>query len=982
VWAGEQRRPLGGPRQLALLGLLAVHSNQAVASDRILTALWGPDSGPGAKRLQMAVARLRSALDTPGGEGPNLRTVGGGYLLAVPPGELDAEVFASAVQEGRQLLDAGQGARAAEILDGALDLWRGPPLAEVTFLDFAQPEIRRLEELRLLAVETRADAHLQQGLHRAIIGQLEALVAEHPDRERLAGQLMLALYRDGRQSDALQVFQRVRSHLIRELGISPGPALTTLHTQILKQAPELEQTPGTRPRSPRSTIPADAARAGAEAGDHGQSLPTPASPMIGRQRETEAVLSLLLGPQVQLVTLAGPGGVGKTRLALAAAQAAQPAFPDGCSWIELAGVASAADVGSAMLRALGITPLGGEAAAEALPRHLRDRLTLIVIDNFEHVLDAAGLVGELLATSRKLTILVTSREPLRLRAEHVVRVAPLPVPQANATLAQLDAVEASRLFLESARRHDSRFAIDPADAPVAARVCARLDGLPLALELAAARTTLLGVTELEAQLDRALNDLAGGPRDAPARHRTLHATIEWSYRLLEPSLQEVFAHFAIFAGGASLASAAIVTGAPLSAFEALISRSLLERRSPSDAGTRLEMLDTVSAFAARRLSERDTQHTLRERHLDHYLAIVENEADVLFTHREPEALAVLDREADNTVSALRWALEARPLAALRLAGLLGAYWFVRSDQTGRNWLHAALNAAGDSAPVADRARAQRWLASQLQFEEPLDAALAAHRAALKLYRQIQDHAGISRCYCSLSAITWRIGKHNQRARAYAQASLRHAELTGSAAVIGSSLSELAPYLSPDQRPAVIERADRLLTAVGDNWGLARLYIDCGYETLAEDRCADALPLLERAVTYGERLHTSLSLASALGNLGLAQLFSGHHALARQTLDRQLRLSVGQPFGFTASEALQALAALMTTGGEFARAARLLGAATNVGPGAGDERIFRRLDRDYFQPARARSDADVWRREQSAGAALAYEQAIAYALERP
>ena len=244
AWAGGERLVLGGPRQLALLAVLALRANRAVSSEVLVEALWGEERAGARKRLQMAVARLRQALAPLDADGTLVRTVGGGYLLALPEGELDAEVFQSRLEEGRAALREGEPARASELLSAALGLWRGPPLAEVGYEEFAQAEIRRLEELRLLALETRVEAELHLGRHAGVIAELEGLLVEHPSRERIACQLMLALYRSGRQADALEVYQRVRAHLAQELGLQPGPELVALQARILESDATLLECPG------------------------------------------------------------------------------------------------------------------------------------------------------------------------------------------------------------------------------------------------------------------------------------------------------------------------------------------------------------------------------------------------------------------------------------------------------------------------------------------------------------------------------------------------------------------------------------------------------------------------------------------------------------------------------------------------------------------------------------------------------------------
>jgi len=343
---GEDRLSIGGRRQLKLLAALLVNANRAVSTDALVDVVWGPERSGADNRLQMAIARLRKALEPLNGDdGPRVRTVAGGYMLMVATGELDADVFQARVQDGREALAAGEADRASELLTSALRLWRGPPLADVAFEDFAQPEIRRLEELRLEALEARIDAELRLGHHAQTLGELGRLLAEHPSRERLASQLMLALYRSGRQGDALDVYQRTRGHLLEELGIEPGPALKAMQAQILQQADSLDRSRGdvlglSVPDVPRPTSP--------------PSLPTPT---IGRQQEIASIRGLLTRDEVRLVTAIGTGGVGKTRVALEVARSLEPVFPDGVCWVELAGTATPEDVAPSIVRALALTPL-------------------------------------------------------------------------------------------------------------------------------------------------------------------------------------------------------------------------------------------------------------------------------------------------------------------------------------------------------------------------------------------------------------------------------------------------------------------------------------------------------------------------------------------------------------------------------------------------------------------------------------------------
>jgi predicted ATPase/DNA-binding SARP family transcriptional activator len=963
---GDRLLALGSPQQRALLAVLLVHRGEPVSSDRLIDELWGEHSPASAvKIVQGYVSNLRRVL----GDGL-LVTRGRGYVLQLDAARLDVDRFEALVAAGRRAMRDGDARTAVARLREALGLWRGAPLADLAYEAFAQAEIARLRESRLAALEQRIGAELEHGEHAQLVGELEALVREHPLRESFIAQWMLALYGAGRQADALEAYQHARMRLADELGLEPGPALKKLQVQILEQAPALRASPATGHLS-----------AGISTGDGRVVLPRPAAPLIGREEELDAVCGLLGGRDARLVTLTGPGGVGKTRLALEVVHALESSFADGACWVELAGVARPDDVGSTITRALAVTPLPGESPRDALRRHLSGRRLLLAIDNFEHVLEAAELVAEWHATCPSVSVLVTSRESLNLAAEHRVIVAPLAVPAPEgATVGEIESIAGSALFVAAARRRDSGFALSATAAPAIARICARLDGLPLALELAAARTEVLGVHELAARLGDAVTDLGVGQRDAPDRQRTLQATVEWSYRTLNEELQQMFISFAVFAGGATLEAAQAVTGADLATVEALIAKSLIYRRREADGATRLRMLETIRQYALARLSADPKRDAVHGRHCEHYLQLAEQAVPHLSTVDEQRALALLDAEIDNLRSALRWALDAAPETCLRLAGRLGKYWRLRPDLEGLQWLEAALRSAGERAPLTDRARARLHHANELSNRSQGIASIDGLRAAAALYRQANDHAGLSETLSSLAVSVGVFAGDQVGERRYALQACEHARSAGDDGLLGRALGKLA-VVSGQERRALLEQAADLLIPLGDYREVATAYSNAAYACLIEDSIAEATSFLESALHLVGRIEDPLETEIILSNIGLARLFSGELDHARDAFERALRLCAQHNLRELAGEGLAGLAAVAAAQSRDETAAWLRGAARTLGypPAALDRRIDDRLERDYLAAARTRYGDAAWDADEHAGARSSREAAIAYAL---
>jgi predicted ATPase/DNA-binding SARP family transcriptional activator/peroxiredoxin len=598
VVADGQVLDLGGPKQRALLALLVLEANRCVSRERLIAALWeDAPTATAAKALQVHVSQLRKLLDK-----ERLQTKAPGYLLRVEPEELDLNRFLRLRAEGRH----------AE----ALSLWRGAPLADFVDQRFARSEIARLDELRLSCLEDRLENDLAAGRHSALVGELDALVKEHPLRQRLRAQLMLALYRSGRDAEALEVYKRARRVLVEELGIEPSRELQELQRAILNQDPSLE----------RALQPAREMAA----------LPAAANPLIGRQSELSALRGLLLG-QARLVTLTGAGGSGKTRLALEVATSLQADFEEWVGFVPLAPLAKPNQLPRTIVSALEIKQAADEEPLGALKHFLRGRASLLVLDNFEHLLAAAPVLAELLADCPQLQLLVTSRGSLHVSGEHEFPLHPLLAGDAIALLS------------ERAQAVRPDFV---GDAATLAAICARLDCLPLALELAASHLRLLSPHELLERIENRLPLLTGGARDLATRQQTLRATIEWSYDLLNRPEQQLFARLAVFAGGCTLLAAERVCAATLEQLETLVDKNLIEHRE-LEGETRFFMLETIREYALERLEADAALEGACQAYADYYLALAKEQVAELDRGRL-DALHGLERELDNFLSAFAW----------------------------------------------------------------------------------------------------------------------------------------------------------------------------------------------------------------------------------------------------------------------------------------------------------------------------------------
>jgi len=873
AWVGDRRVALGGQRPRALVAMLALTPGGVVSSDRLIDELWGEDPPARAREsLQMHVSRLRKAL---GEAGNDNRLVGraGGYVLELGRGARDVDRWESALGRARQARATGRLEAARMAIEEALGVWRGAPFAGASAHGLLDGERARLEEERLAATIEGIEIDLELGRHGELLGQLEALTVAHPFKERVVALQMLALYRSGRQADALAAFHAARSRFVEELGIEPGRALRELHEDVLCHAETLGVEPRLAPLVARG----------------GRGLPVPPNRTIGREHDLEAIGERLRVGSVRLLTLTGTGGVGKTRLAVEVARRVAMDFADGGCFVSLAALQRPEDVPAAIVTTLGVTVASGESPGAAIERFLADKHLLLVVDNFEHVLAAAPFIGGLLENCAALTVLATSREPLALYAEERYPVSPLALPELG-TLGdpeRLAGVGAVALFCERAHTADPDFDLPDANPAVVAEICRRLDGLPLAIELAAARCGVLSAGEIAERLASALGALGVGPRDAPARQQTLPATIDWSYNLLGEAEKECFARFAVFAGGATIEAAETVTRAGLDALEQLVAKSLLVRRQQANAPTRLRMLETIREYATGKLRASGEAQAAQTRHANHMLAVAERAEPDLLAGRKA-AFDLLELEHDNIRAALDWAhATARHDLELRLAGAVWFFWYVHghaSEALAR--LDAALVAAG---PVVGAARAKALRGRgliRIQLRR-LEEAEADGRELLALAAHATDPDLRAMALVVLGGVAHARGEYD-RARTFHQELAVLSRQTGDdallAVALGSGLADIALNESRFQDAAALstEAFDIALTA-GDVPGLVTPLGNLASALLGLGRADEATERFAESLRHAQEIGDPLSIAWALAGLGAAAAALGRPQPAARLL---------------------------------------------------------------------------------------------------
>ena len=895
---------LGAPKQRAVLAMLLVNRRRVVSANALVDGLWGESPPASAvQSLQVYIHGLRRAV---GAE--RIETAGRGYRAAVSEDELDLDRFERGLERGRAALEAGRAEDATDELRQAMALWRGSALADLPEESRRAAEADRLDELRLNALELRYDAELASGRHDAVVAELEALTAEHPYHERFLEQRVLALYRCGRQADALEVYREARRTLSEDLGLEPSRALQELERAVLRQDPSLAAPPAPT----RSTRP----------------LPTPPTALVGRRLELAAVAALFRDEGVRLVTLTGPGGTGKTRLGLAVAEALEPELRDGALFVSLAPVSSPELLVPTIADALEVRE-GGRSLAEGVGEHLRERRILLVLDNFEQLLPAAPFVADLLAAAPRLLVLATSRAPLRLAAEHEYPVPPFDTPAADLPFEALVKTDALRLFAARARAVDPAFELDDASAPEVARVCNRLDGLPLAIELAAARSKLLAPGEILERLEREPHLPGTGPRDAPARQRTLTATIGWSYDLLGEDERLAFDRLGVFAGGCTLEAAEQVCDTSLDTMARLVDNNLLRRRD-----SRFLMLETVRHFAAERLQEAGDAG-VRRRHAEWLTELAETMVErTLAGEDAKEWLDRIQPEHDNIRAALAWSLEGDPEVTLRLASSLRLFWEVRGHfSEGFRWLEEALPRAAGAAPEV-RMRALSASGTIAFRLGKVEVSEERWEEALEIARELGDDLWIARLLSDL----------------------------GTAA---AAREEWEPAT------VLLEESADLFRELDVPPRLATVLGNLGHIAGQQGDYARAIEVTEEALALESRHKPNAAISTY--NLGSHNLRAGNLEQAREWLERAVAITQELGFKEVMAYALAAFVRLCLLEGDAARAAYLAGIADRLLADAGLQ--LQPREQELFDEAKATAE-----RELGDAYAAAHDTAFAAPLE--
>ena len=932
----------GGLGRLGRLALayLVSERHRPVTRDELAEVLWGDDLPRSWETSLRGVAlRLRALLGAAGlVPGDALISAYGCWQLQLPETTtVDVEAVAGDLTLAEQALAERRPAEARTLAESAAAVaGRGfLPEASGAWVDHRRTDLR---ELQLRALEMASDAASATGAWSAALRAAEDAVSIEPFRESAHLRLMQAHAAAGNRGEALRAYERCRRILADQLGVSPSPPTDAAYVALLGEEPDL-------------SLPA---RVGPST-----NLPFLLTRLVGRDDELAALGKALSG--ARLLTLTGTGGVGKTRLALAVAADSSAEYADGAHLVELAPLADPDLLAQQVMTALGLREEAGQSPSETLTAHLRPRHVLVVLDNCEHLVGpAAGLAEALLRACPRLTVLATSREPLGVPGETTWRVP------------SLSAIGATALFTERAQAVRPDFAMTDDAAPALAQLCRRLDNIPLAIELAAARTSALSVEEIAARLDDRFRLLSGGARTAVPRQQTLRAMVDWTYDALSEVERRVFDRLAVFGSSFDLGAAEQVVAGDgverddvVEVLSGLVNKSLvLTERQGAGPTTRYRLLETMRHYARERLAESGQAGAVRSRHLARAVDIASAAESGLDGPDQAQVLDRLEATHDDLRVALAWGTSGGdPEPALRLATALGRFWEVRGYLSeGRSWLEAALTAGGGGDLPGLRAVALNWAAVLAQHQGDYAAARGLYEHSLALRRRLDDRLGSSAALVglgNLAALQGQLGA----ARAQFEESLAIGRDLDEPQVVAASLTNLGwvAHARGDLRSArgLYEEALAVRRRLGDGHGTAVVMANLGDLALQQGDLGTAHALHTESLDLRRRLGDRSGVADSLAALGRVALARGDRVTARTLHGQGLaeRRRVGDRPGMPAS--LSALAELARLGGDPTTAGELLEEALAVATELDDRHCvtlsllhLARLARDQDEPARA------------------------------
>ncbi len=966
---------LGGAKHRALLAILLLSPGRVVSADRLIDEMWG-DRGKGnlLANLQVNVSTLRRALAEVT-DRPLILGRSPGYLLDIAPDDVDAGRFDALVQQGRSALTGHRFSEAAALLADALALWRGPALADLADQEFAERHVAVLQDSRMTAIEDRVTADLACGRDGELVAELEILVSEHPLRERLWAHLMVALYRSGRQAEALRAYARARHTLVEEYGIDPGPALRSLEALLLRQDPQL-----------RAVRAVGSSR-----------LPTPLTALIGREQQIAEVRRLLDGA-ARLVTLTGTGGTGKTRLALAAAAVLAERFPGGAHFVALASVTDPRAVTAAAAQTLGIPESPGEPLLTTLAEALAGRRTLLVFDNCEQIADLAPELAALLTANPDLAVIATSRVPLRVRGEHEVHVPSLSLPGGDgANTADTAARSAAvTLFVARARAVSPAFELTDSNAATVAAICSKLDGLPLAIELAAARIKVLTPQAILTRLAEPLALLVGGARDLPERHQTLRATLDWSWALLSAGEQRLFRRLAAFAGAFTVEVAETLegrirraggasAGEVLDVLAALVDHGLI-RPVTSDAVVVFELVETVRQYAVEQLEASGEADLVRQEHSRLVLEAAIAAGPELMGPTVQTRLVELTSRLPDIRVALRWALDhGQAELAGAAASALRRMWRTQGlHREGLLWTHQVL--AQPSLPSGPSTIEARLTAGFLAYSvDDYDEARSQLGRAAEGAEEMDDQPRLVMALATL-ALVHSNDHEPETGRQLGQRALDIARHIDQDEPLHQALSSGAylAYVAGDRASAAGLMGEDLALSRrrGDTISVVTALTNLAHLAVNDVDLDRARAHLDEALAIADGLGSRTALRDAQQARGRVALLSGDLAGASESFRFALHTSrdVGQRYEMIG--AVTGLAAVAGLEGHHDRAAVLFSAAAHLAltSGAAEEPPSD-YDADRLLAARQALGPAAFDRAWAKGSQLDRETMVSFALDK-